>query len=133
MNRLINAHLQFIKYNCNELKKKKPVNEHIKFCVRQSVNYGKFLIQMYRGLFQTLDPNYQKQKAAYKKQEQLKIDLTNAWKITNYLLFALPTKMGKNRHEQRQIRLDYIKNGVIRKDIMDRLMQEISGQLIRSN
>jgi hypothetical protein len=126
MNRLINAHIQFMKYNLTELKKKKPLNEHIKFIIKQVVTYGKFLFQLYKGLFQVLDPNYQKRKAEFKKQEEIKKQIRGMIKLLRYSKDRM-RKLGMSRQVIRRFFLNMGADDKTLQQFADDLTKEIGG------
>jgi hypothetical protein len=126
MNKLLNAHIQFIKYNLNELKKKKLINEHIKFIIKQITNYGKFLLLMYKGLFRVLDPNYQKQKAEYKKQQEIRKQIIGMVKLLRYSKEKM-RKMGMSRQSIRRFFITMGGDNKVLQQLCDDLMKEIGG------
>ena len=124
MKKLINAHIQFIKYNLTELKNKKPLNEHIKFVIKQIINYGKFILLLYKGIFRVLDPNYQKQKAEYKKQQEIRKQIIGMVKLLRYSKDKM-RKMGMSRQSIRRFFITMGGDDKVLQQLCDDLMKEV--------
>lgn len=126
MNRLINAHIQFLKYNYSVLKQKLPLNKWIIFLLRQLKTYGKFLIQLYKGLFIALDPQYQKQKAEAKKQQEVRKQIIGMVKLLRYSKDKM-RKMGMSRQSIRRFFITVGGDDKVLEQLCNELMKEIGG------
>lgn len=126
MNRLINAHIQFLKYNYSVLKQKLPLNKRIIFLLRQLKTYGKFLIQLYKGLFIALDPQYQKQKAEAKKQQEVRKQIIGMVKLLRYSKDKM-RKMGMSRQSIRRFFITVGGDDKVLEQLCNELMKEIGG------
>ena len=123
MNQLIKLHLGLFKYLKGELPKKK-FREGLKFLISLVPVYLKELLKLYKNMFLVFDPTYQKQKAQYKKMQNIKIDLQRCMKILRYVDEKMD-KAGVNRQRRRQFWRDFYRDGALRKDVFDDLLKEI--------
>ena len=127
MNRLLKAHEQFFNYVFTELQKKKTINTHTRFLLHQAKTYGKFLFGLYKGLFLVLDPEYQKQKAEFNKQQEIRKQITGMIKLLRYSKDKL-RKAGLSRQRIRRFFIDLgsTDDEALQK-LADDLMKEIGG------
>ena len=123
MNRFFKLHVGLVGYIRAEIKKKKTIQQKIFFFRDLSKQYFSFIIEEYKHLFLYLDPLYNKQKKEFAKYQQYKKDITNAWKIVQYMLTA-----GKNRTEMKQIRRDFERYWKITKELEEAILRDLYGQ-----
>jgi site-specific DNA-adenine methylase len=117
-------HLGLIKYLMQELKKKRNFTQFIHLFIDITKIYYRELLKVYRAQLKNLDPDYQKQKKQYEKYTQLKKDLQRALRLLNYLDSKM-AKMGMNRQSRRQFWRDFYRDGQIRKEVFNNLLEEI--------
>ena len=120
--RLIKLHTGLINYLRTELKNKRSFKKWILFFKELSKVYFRELIKLYKELFIQLDPQYQKQKAEFKKYQQYKKDIQNAYKIIQWMI-----KQGENRTERKHIRRDFEKHGRLNKETEKAILKDIYG------
>ena len=124
--RLIKLHIGLFRYIKIELKKKRTLKQFVKFVKELVVAYIKELIKLYKDLFLILDADYQKQNQAYKKSQQIKVDLQRCLKMLQYV----DEKMKQSKipgYKRRQFWRDFYRDGQLRKDVFDDLLKEIDG------
>lgn len=124
--RLIKLHIGLFRYIKIELKKKRTLKQFIKFVKELIVAYIKELIKLYKDLFLILDADYQKQNQAYKKSQQIKVDLQRCLKMLQYV----DEKMKQSKipgYKRRQFWRDFYRDGQLRKDVFEDLLKEIDG------
>jgi hypothetical protein len=121
--RIINLHIGLFKYLRTELKRKRTPNQLIKFLLDLGKNYLLTILNEYKMLFHYLDPQYQKARQDYKLQQQYRKDITNAWKILQWMM-----KKGNNRYERKQIKRDFIKYGKMTKELQDAILRDVYGE-----
>lgn len=124
--RLIKLHIGLFRYIKIELKKKRTLKQFVKFVKELIVAYIKELIKLYKDLFLILDADYQKQNQAYKKSQQIKVDLQRCLKMLQYV----DEKMKQSKipgYKRRQFWRDFYRDGQLRKDVFDDLLKEIDG------
>jgi methionine salvage enolase-phosphatase E1 len=124
--RLIKLHIGLFRYIKIELKKKRTPKQFVKFVKELIVAYIKELIKLYKDLFLILDADYQKQNQAYKKSQQIKVDLQRCLKMLQYV----DEKMKQSKipgYKRRQFWRDFYRDGQLRKDVFDDLLKEIDG------
>jgi hypothetical protein len=124
MLQIVKLHLGLYKYLKIELSKKK-FKEGFKFVISLTPVYLKELLHLYKNLFLILDADYQKQKAQYKKIQNLKVDLQRCIKILKYVDEKIQ-KSGLPRQQRRRFWEDFRKHGQIRKETLDQLLKEIN-------
>jgi len=121
--RIINLHIGLVKYLLVELKKKRTPNQLVKFLLDLGKSYFFTMLGEYKTLFHYLDPQYQKARQDYKKFQQYKKDINNAWKILNWMI-----NKGGSRDQRKQIREDFTKHGRVSKELQDAIMQDLYGK-----
>ena len=120
MNDFINLHLNVIRYLHQELKKKKTFKEIIELFKTTFIAYLKGLLQMYKVLFLMLDPEYRKQRKIAEKTKQYRKDIVNAYRLLKFMI-----EKGKTKLAREQIRADFIKHGMLSKDLEKQIMSEV--------
>ena len=122
MTKLIKLHMGLIQYLKVELKKKRTSKALVMFFKDLSKRYANAMLNEYKTLFLIGDADYQKQKKEYEKYQQYRKDISNAWKIIQYMI-----KQGENRNERKQIRRDFEKHGRISKELEVNILKDIYG------
>lgn len=120
--KIVRLHVGLIKYLIKELPKRKKLNDLIKFIRLVFKSYFKELLKIYKELFIQLNPQYQKQKRDFKKYQQYKKDISNAYKIIQWMI-----KQGENRTERKHIRKDFEKHGRLSKETEKTILRDIYG------
>jgi len=124
MHRMINLHLQIIKFFRQEIKKKHSLRKWISILKDFFKSYFDILLKEYKSLFLMFDIEYQKQKKAYNNQQKLKADLNRALKLFRYIDHKME-KSGETRQRRRQFWQNFFRSGQVRRDIFDDLLKEI--------
>ena len=124
MIQVIKLHLGLIKYLLQELSKRKTLKEKINIFKPIPKAYARELLRIYKTLFLVFDKDYQKQKAQYKKMQNIKVDLQRCIKILKYVDEKMDGA-GVNRQRRRQFWRDFYKDGAMRKEVFDQLLNEI--------
>jgi len=122
MIKFLKLNLGLIKFLNVELRKEKTSQEYIKFFKNIIIPYYKVNLQNYKDLFKIFDPEYRKQKGNFKKYQQYRKDVTNAFKIIQYMV-----KQGETRDARKYIKRDFEKHGIISKEFEKELLRVIYG------
>jgi hypothetical protein len=120
--RLLKLHCGLFRYIKNEIPKQKGFRQVVKFFLNISKAYYIAMLNEYRYFLKQFDPDYHKQKAQIKKYRQYKKDLTNAYKLLQFMI-----KQGQDRTERKQIKADFINFGKISEKTQAIIMKEIYG------
>lgn len=120
MNNFIKLHVGLFQFIRREVKKLKTLKSYVKFFKSVSVAYCKEVVKLYKALFHYFDADYRKQKANYAKYQQYRKDITNAYKILQYMI-----KVGATRDARKYIKRDFEKHGIIPKDFEKELLKVI--------
>ena len=120
--RIFKLHLGLARYVKSELPKQKGFRKVVKFFLNLSKAYYIAMLNEYRYFLKQFDPSYHKQKETIKKYRQYKKDLTNAYKLLQFMI-----KQGEDRTERKQVREDFIKYGKISEKTEKIIMQQIYG------
>lgn len=122
MIRLIRLHRGLLRYIKFELPKQKGFRKVVRFFLNLSKAYYIAMLNEYRYFLKQFDPSYHKQKSQIKKYNQYKRDLTNAYKLLQFMI-----KQGNDRTERKQLREDFIKYGKLSKQLQETILKEIYG------
>lgn len=122
---IIKLHLGLIRYIIKELPKKKTPKEIVEFLKQIILVYIKELIKLYKNLFLVFDKDYQDKKNQFDKMKQIKTDLNRALNILKYVDNKME-KAGVNRSRRRQFWRDFYRDGQVRKDTFNELLNEIN-------
>ena len=120
--RILKLHKGLVNYIRAEFPKQKGFRKVVKFFLNLSKAYYIAMLNEYRYFLKQFDPSYHKQKETIKKYRQYKKDLTNAYKLLQFMI-----KQGEDRTERKQVREDFIKYGKISEKTEKIIMQQIYG------
>lgn len=122
MIRIVKLHLGLIKFIYIELKKKRTIQELIKFFRNLIGSYLKELLKLYKQLF---DMDYRKQQAEYKKYQQAKKEIVGLIKLLRYSKDKLK-KAGLSRQRIKRFFIDLgSRDDEALQKLCDELMKEI--------
>ena len=124
MMKFLKMNLSLIKFLMIELPKKKSIKEVVIFLKKIAVQYSKVLLQEYKNLFLFLDEDYQKQKKAFNKNQEIKKALQTALKMLHYIDKKM-IDAGKSRQERKIFWREFYKQGKCRNEVFDDLAKEI--------
>jgi hypothetical protein len=116
-------HIGLIKYLNVELRKKRTPKELIYFIRDVAKRYLKVNLQEYKNLFLVFDPEYQKQKKEFEKNNKAKQDVINALKLLKYSRDKMK-KAGISRQRIRRFFLDLSRDEDALNKLVDDLMKE---------
>ena len=123
---IIKAHINFVQVIVQELKKKKPIKEHLKFLKEMGKSYLKVNTNLIKKQITSLfNKEYRKQQKEYKKYQKIKVDLQRCLKMLQYVDEKMD-KAGVNRQRRRQFWRDFYSSGQVRKDVFEELMKELN-------
>ena len=122
--KLVKMHIGLIKYLNVELRKKRTPKELVYFLWAIIKRYFQVNLQEFKNLFRVFDPEYNKQKQEFKKQQDIKKDLQRALRILQYVDSKM-AKSGKSRQERRRFWREFYKDGQIRNETFKDLEKEI--------
>jgi methionine salvage enolase-phosphatase E1 len=117
-------HIGLIKYLNVELRKKRTPKELVYFLWAIIKRYFQVNLQEFKNLFRVFDPEYNKQKKEFEKQQDIKKDLQRALRILQYVDSKM-AKSGKSRQERRRFWRQFYKDGQIRNETFKDLEKEI--------
>jgi hypothetical protein len=120
--RILKLHIGLVRYIKSELPKQKGFRQVVKFFLNLSKAYYIAMLNEYKYLLKQLDPEYKKQRTQIKKYNQYKKDLTNAYKLLQFMI-----KQGTTRDERKQIKKDFVDFGKISEKTEKIIMQQIYG------
>ncbi len=120
MKKLLQNHLELVKYVLKELKVKRTPKQAVEFFKTLGKSYYKVMLQEYKNLFMLFDKDYKKEKIKFKKYQQYQKDLRNAYRIIQYMV-----KMGDDRQNRKNIRRDFEKYGIINKETEKKILDEL--------
>ena len=124
MMKFVKMNLSLVKFLMVELPKKKSANEVVVFLKKILVQYFKVLLQEYKNLFLFLDEDYQKQKKAFDKNQEIKKALQTALRMLQYIDKKM-VEAGKSRQERKLFWRDFYKSGSVRTETFNDLTKEI--------
>jgi len=127
MFRIVQLHLGLLRYLRVELKKKRKLNELVRFFQALGKSYFRELLKLYKELFRQFDPEFQKQKKQYDNYNQIKKDLQRCLKMLQYLDKKMQ-QQGISRQMRRHFWQNFYKDGQIRKETFDDLLKELGGK-----
>ena len=120
--RIIKLHFYIIKILLSRFKIKATKKEHITFLKNLTKSYLKELLNTYRYYLNFFDLEYIKQRANYKKNNQYRKDIQNAYRLILWMI-----KQGENRKERRHIRRDFEKFGRLSKETQTMILKDLYG------
>lgn len=120
--RILKLHQGLYRYLRIELKRKRSSRELVFFLKKILESYIKEILKIVNYSLNYFNPIYVKQRIEYKKYLQYKKDLSNAWRILQFVL-----KQGKTKQERKQIKSDFIKFGRISKEVEQIILKDIYG------
>lgn len=124
MLRIIKLHVNLFKFLRKEAWKKRKPAIFVKFWMQIIVAYGKALLSEYRHMFLYLDSSYRKEKRKFEKFNELKKTLQKSLKMLK-ILDKKMAEAGFSRQSRRQFWRDFYKNGKVRNDVFDKLINDL--------
>lgn len=124
MMKFLKMNLSLVKFLMVELPKKKSIKEVVIFLKKIAVQYFKVLLQEYKNLFLFMDEDYQTQKKAFDKNQEIKKALQTALRMLQYIDKKM-VEAGKSRQERKLFWRDFYKTGSVRTETFNDLTKEI--------
>ena len=122
---LFKMHIGLVKYLIVEIPKRKTLKALIYFLRDVAKQYCKVNLKLYKDLFLVLDPEYNKQKKEFEKNNQAKQDVINALKLLKYSRDKMKAA-GISRQRIRRFFLDLSRDEDALNKLVDDLMKEVN-------